>query len=332
MNILSRLIYQFKRNKFSLNLIGYYIKRTLPIVYYPFVKIRQPKKIIFFIGNQGDGMSFVTRVIRKNPCIVSITGNNNYWSGADEMATVMEAVLPYSLRLPGLVTKERIKSELQPPRSWSYGSDKFLDHYISSEVDYNKKDCNRFLKTISTALYRFGDDKILVDKSQIYSLKIRLLKKIFKKRVYFVHITRNPLISCYRASNGKAGDLKRYAKNLKFNQLIDISTQHWNNVSQEISKSVDEETNYIRFKIEDILKNPELNFKKICHFIGIQFNENMLPNSKDKIPLFSKFQDRWYPIRQDINQSYLKSMDNETKKIIINKLKLKLVLEQGYKL
>ena len=132
---IKRIINQVFRsnNKINFNLIGYYFKRTIPLVYYYFIKSKSPKRIVFFIGNQGDGLSFITRIIRRNKSVVSITGNSNYWNGSDEMATVMEPVLPYSLRSPGLMTKERIKSELKAPRSWSYGSNNFLNHYKSDD-------------------------------------------------------------------------------------------------------------------------------------------------------------------------------------------------------
>ena len=248
------------------------------------------------------------------------------------MATVMEPFLPYSLRLPGLLTKEKIKTNLSPPRSWSYAANKYVNHYTSSEKDFNECDKKKFLKAISTALKRFGSNKILVDKSQVYSLKMRLLQRIFQNKVYFVHITRNPLVACFRASKGKAGDLKRYSKKLNFEELLDISIQHWNNVSSEISKSKKVVNNYSRFRIEDILDNPSLYFNEICKFIGIEFSNSMLPSSKDKIPIFSKYKDRWYPIRKDINSVYLKQMNEDTKFKIINKINKEIALEQGYKL
>ena len=107
------ILYQLlKNNKLTFNLLCYYLKRTLPLLYYPFTKTKKLNKIIFFVGNQGDGLSFVTRIIRRNNEIISISGNNKYWSGPDEMATVMEYVLPYNFRLPGILTREKLKTNL----------------------------------------------------------------------------------------------------------------------------------------------------------------------------------------------------------------------------
>ena len=96
--------------------------------------------------------------------------------------------------------------------------------------------------------------------------------------------------------------------------MLDISIQHWNNVAFEISSSKKSVKNYSRFKIEDILDNPSFYFNEICKSIGIEFNSNMLPKPNDKLPHFSKFKDRWYPIRKDINSAYLQKMNIKIKK------------------
>lgn len=327
------ILYQLsKNNKLTFNLLGYYLKRTLPLFYYPFTKVKTPKKVIFFVGNQGDGLSFVTRIIRRNNEIISISGDNKYWSGPDEMATVMESVLPYNFRLPGILTRERLKTNLRAPRSWSYGSNEYVNHYISTERDFNNEDSKKFIKAISTSLKRFSSDKIFIDKSQVYSLKMRLLQKIFGNKVYFIHITRNPLVSCYRASIGYAGDLKRYSKKISHQELLKISVEHWNNTSNEILKSQKKVMNYKRFKFEDILERPEEGIKQICDFIGIEFNNNMLPSPDHSLPKYSKFKDRWYPIRKNLNDKYLNKIDIKSKNFIKKKLNVELVSKLGYKI
>jgi hypothetical protein len=326
-NIFSQFL---RNNKLSFNLLGYYFKRTLPLLFYPFTKNKEINKIVFFIGNQGDGLSFVTRIIRRNKNIVSISGDSKYWSGPDELATVMEYFLPYNLRLPGLLTKEKLKTNLSPPRSWSYGSNNFYKHYTSDENDFSYKVKKKFIKAISTSLTRFGSNKIFIDKSQVYSLKMKLLKKIFGENVYFIHITRNPLVSCYRASIGYAGDLKRYSKKLSKQELLQISVEHWNNTSEEIMESKNEVDNYMRIKFEDILENPEKNIKEICDFIGIEFDYDMLPSPKHILPKYSKFRDRWYPIRKDLNSKYLNNIDDKSYNFIKENLNKNLLEEQNY--
>lgn len=327
------IFYQLlKNNKLTFNLLGYYLKRTLPLLYYPFTKTKKLNKIIFFVGNQGDGLSFVTRIMRRNNEIISISGNNKYWSGPDEMATVMECVLPYNFRLPGILTREKLKTNLEAPRSWSYGANEYLNHYISTEKDFNNKDSKKFIKAISTSLTRFSSDKTFIDKSQVYSLKMRLLQKIFGNQVYFVHITRNPLVSCYRASIGYAGDLKRYSEKISHEELLKISVEHWNNTSCEILKSQKKVKNYRRFKFEDILDKPETKIKEICDFIGIEFKNDMLPSPDHSLPKYSKFKDRWYPIRKNLNDKYLKNIDIKSQNFIVKNLDKELVLKLGYKI
>jgi len=49
MNKIIKLFNQIRRNTFSIDLFDYYFKRTIPFLYYPFVKIRTPKKIVFLL-------------------------------------------------------------------------------------------------------------------------------------------------------------------------------------------------------------------------------------------------------------------------------------------
>ena len=44
---------------------------------------------VFLLGTQGGGLTLVSRMLRRNREVVSVTGNNGYWSGADEMQAVL---------------------------------------------------------------------------------------------------------------------------------------------------------------------------------------------------------------------------------------------------
>ncbi|MDB4093362.1 sulfotransferase [Flavobacteriaceae bacterium] len=331
---IKRIINQVLRsnNIINFNLLGYYFKRTIPLLYYFFVKSKSPKKIVFFIGNQGDGLSFVTRIIRRNKSVISISGDSNYWNGPDEMATVMEPVLPYSLRNPGLITKERIKSELKAPRSWSYGSNNFFHHYKSDESFFTEKIKTKFIRAISTSLVRFGTNKIFVDKSQVYSLKMRLINHIFKDKVYFVHITRDPYVSCFRAASGKAGDLNRFKTQIGYKKCLKLAVEHWNNVGKEIFESSTLVENYLKIKIEDILLEPNKKINQICEFIELDFDLDMMPAKDQDFPRYSKYSDRWYPIKSDLNSKYFSKIDEYSKEYIKNNIDKKLIKIQDYKI
>ena len=94
-----------KSISFFANLFYYHWKRN-NWLFYPLRFFTQFKHInidrpIFLLGNQGDGLTLIARMLRRHPDVVSITGNHTYWSGADEMQKVMMCRLPASLRLGG---------------------------------------------------------------------------------------------------------------------------------------------------------------------------------------------------------------------------------------
>ena len=77
-----------------------------------------------------------------------------------------------------------------------------------------------------------------------------------------------------------------------------------------------ENVKMITVRFEDILREPEKNLRKICDFSGLDFREDMLPQPEHKIPLGTRFKDRWYPLRFDVNEPYLKKISKEHIEII----------------
>jgi len=89
------------------NYLYYYWRRNNWFLYprrffddYQDIEIDRP---IFLVGNQGDGLTLVARMLRRHESVLSITGNHRYWSGADEMQNVMRCRLPRSLRVIGQI-------------------------------------------------------------------------------------------------------------------------------------------------------------------------------------------------------------------------------------
>ena len=307
--------------KKKIKLIGYHLIRFSWILLIPFAKPLLPKKVIFLIGNQGDGISFISRVLRRNKDIVTITGNHKYWTGADEIASVMEIYLREELKSPGYFSKEFINKNLTGPRSWSYGSNEIIEKYYRDDKDFSKKIKNNLLKSIDTSLIRFGRNKIFLDKSQVFSLKMKLLDKIFSKKVFFIHVTRNPYVSICRASLfKKAGDLKRYSKFLSDDKLFNIAIEHFKNTTEIILNDCKKVKNYKRLKFEDFLENPEKHTKELCKYLKISYSKDMIPNKYQKIPFFTKFNDRWFPINKNVNTQYLTKIPKKQLKLLIKEL------------
>ena len=50
------------------------------------------------------------------------------------------------------------------------------------------------------------------------------------------------------------------------------------------------------------------------------------------IKKYSKFKDRWYPIRKNLNDKYLKNIDRKSQNFIVKNLNKELVVKLGYKI
>ena len=293
MNKVRLLIYYFRRNNWIFD----------PRFYssYDLEKIEKP---IFLLGNQGDGITFFSRMLRRNKNIVSCSGSSDYWTGADEMQSVYEFVLPKSFRMTSALIRPDFKSSnVEEPRSWSYAMNDLVNNYINERVDYYE--ASKFLHVIAYCTKRFKQKNVSVrflDKSQSYLLKaISIQKSMHWTNVYFLHITRDPYVTIYRAAIGKAGDLKR-SKNLTFDEKLQIATEHWLNKANYILSIQKELKFYYRLKFEDIIANPEKELKKACNFLDLEFNQDMLPQEHHIIPFATKYISRWYPLNKSVNE------------------------------
>lgn len=281
-------------------------------------------KPFFFVGNQGGGLTLISRMLRRNPSVISITGNNTYWTGADEMQRVMVARLPKTLRLSGqFLNSDPSHPVFSPPRSWSYGSDDLVDDYHMTEDDYDSAESKTLQKIIWEALYRFSDNPSearFIDKSQLYTLKMRYIEALLEdSEPYFVLISRDPVAACYRAATGKAGDLERYKDKLSFEERLEVCIQHWYNcmsIALEDSKHVN---HFRHFRFEDFLTKPEKSVKLLCKFLGLNYYENMIPQPHHSIPFGTRYSKRWYPLKENVNKKYFKEILPANKEKILIK-------------
>jgi len=293
-----RIYYLWKRNNWMLH----------PLSYFSAFKNVQIKGPIFLLGNQGDGLTLLSRILRRHSFVISATGNSQYWAGADEMANVYEPILPSELS--GIRFKAPKHHKFTPPRSWSYACDELIDKYRKTEKDANKYLEQKLKKIIGFVLYRYGkyiSSPRFVDKSQVYTVKMSLINELLKDcNPYFIFVTRNPYASCYRAAIGKAGDMKRYAKFMSLDERIKICIEHWINSIKCIEEDKSKVKNFIHIRFEDFLKFPKEILKKICDFVKLEYSDDMLPQSYHRLPFGVRFKnEKWYPIRSDVNKRYL---------------------------
>lgn len=286
------LAYYFRRNNWLFD-PRFYKKYELECIINP----------IFLLGNQGDGITFFSRMLRRNDSIVSCSGNSDYWTGADEMQTVFELALSRPFRMTSAILRSDFSDNMvKEPRSWSYAKNDLVSQYIVENI--SEKDKLKYLHILAYCLNRFKPrDKSarFLDKSQSYLLKVKAIQDSMKwTNVYFLHVTRDPYVTIYRAATGKAGDLLR-SKNLSFDEKLEIATQHWLNKAKYILEVRNSLKFYKQIKFEDILNDPEFWLKESCSFLDLDFNADMLPQPYHKIPFATKYVSRWYPIRQGAN-------------------------------
>lgn len=285
---------------------------------YAGVPIERP---IFFVGNQGGGLTLVARMLRRHPDLVSIVGNHTHWSGPDEMQRVMELRLPRSLKLARL--PYRVEAEhptLTAPRSWSYATDALLPAYRKTETDYDEAEADTFRLLIREALHRYGGGRPgrrFVDKSQVYTVKLPLVQALLRDAdPHFVLVTRNPYAACYRAATGKAIDMARYAATMSLEERVALCAQHWDNAMR---CALDDGARLPRFthvRFEDVLREPERRVRELCAFLGLGYRDGLLPQPSDTIPFGTRFRERWYPLDPAVNDAYLREADASLLEII----------------
>lgn len=313
---------------FLFNRVYYYAKWTLSsLPHLPCtiknVRINRP---VFLVGNQGSGLTLVSRILRRVNNVVSVSGNSEYWSGPDEMQRVMVWRLPKELSLSGrFIQNEPPHPRLSSPRSWSYASDDLVEHYHLTEKNYAKASAEKFRSLISEVVCRHRADHQeprFLDKSQVFTLKIRYISALLDgKNPHFALITRNPYAACYRAATGKAGDMERYTQFMDLEERVEVCSQHWTNSISYALRDGQEVEHFTWFRFEDILRRPEEKIKDLCRFLDLEFENDLLPAPHDKLPIGSKYRDRWYPLRPEVNQKYLKQAPSHLLDIIESRCK-----------
>lgn len=286
---------------------------------------------IFLLGVQGGGLTLLSRMLRRHPDVVSVSGNSDYWSGADEMHTVLGPLLPSELTGARYKVPWPNHPVYAPPRSWTYASDDLLPFYRKTANDANDVLRRRFQRLIRLCIARHARDRRrarFIDKSQVYTVRVSLLRELLKDcRPRFVLVAVNPYASCYRAALGKAADMRRLRRRLTFQQRLDVCAQHWANSMRCALEDRAEDMVVIR--LEDLLNDPVAQLRGLCDHLRLDYSERLLPRPDDRIPFGSRFSDRWYPLDPARVLHYVDEASPEEIEIIDRRCG-RLALELGY--
>lgn len=277
---------------------------------------------IFLLGTQGGGLTFVSRILRRNPVAVSVTGNSRCWNGPDEMQNVLAPVLPTSLQLRG-------REELFRHGGWTYATDRLVDHFREDASDASECDAKKMIAAIKRVIAIYGSDDTacrFIDKSQSYTIKAGYIDKLLRGiDPIFVLITRDPYISCCRA----AAKTNLSKLDLGFEESIRWAAQHWTNSMRFALRDGGDIDRFYTVKIEDILSNPHKRINNICEICDLQYSNTMLPSKEDRMPFGGIWDNKWYPIKTDINNKYEKYIDRKVISIV-NKIAEKEIKKLNY--
>jgi len=265
---------------------------------------------IFIVGTQGGGLTLVSRMLQRNCSLVTVTGDCSYWTGHDEMHNVLHSTLPRSLCLAGRDELERFGGTT----SWTYASDQLIDAFKEEASSVSAKDSIQFKNAIRRILYIFGAvDKTtrFLDKSQSYILKIPYIEKILaKNQPKFLIISRNPYASCQRAIEKSGVSRLSVTKEEKTKMAV----EHWGNSMRYGIESKKDMSNVKTFKIEEIISDTKKVLKDICNYLGLNLKSKMIPSKRDSKPLIGLKDNKWYPLREKINEGYINRLDAKVKK------------------
>jgi len=273
---------------------------------------------IFLLGVQGGGLTLLSRMLRRHPCVVSVSGNHYYWSGADEIHTVLGPILPPELTGTRYKIPWPDHPVFKPPRSWTYACDELLPFHRKTAQDATSELKRAFERVIRMCIARHALDHKharFVDKSQVYTVRVSLIRELLKEyKPQFVLVVNNPYAACYRAAMGKAQDMERLKGKLSFKERLEICAQHWANSIRCALEDKDEDMLVVRF--EDLLREPEWVLRRICEHVELEFIQDMLPAPHHKIPFGSRFRDRWYPLNLDRALHYIDKATSEELEIV----------------
>lgn len=310
----------------SLQRLGY-IARTyswmtrLPL--WPWIPPLPIDRPVFLLGTQGGGLTLLSRMLRRHPSVVSAAGNAHYWTSADEIQNVFGAILPPELT--GLRFKAPPHPYLPAPRSWTYASRDLFQHYRKTHHDASLELERALTQVIRACLWLHAPNPNgarFVDKSQVFTVRVGLIAALLRNaKPHFVLVTREPYASIVRAARGGAADMKVLRAYLPLEERLDICAEHYaNSFCAALDDLHRESLPFLQLRFEDLLNNPKDVLTQVCDFAQLDFCEDMLPAAHHALPWGSRFAERWFPLRPEVNTAYARDVSAEAITIINRRL------------
>jgi len=275
----------------------YSLRRRLPAV--DRVPLDRP---IFFLGVQGGGETIVGRCLRRNDAVVSMSGDSGYWTGIDELGAVRNRMARLPASLWGCKFRDDLRHPLFGPNHNSvYACDALLPLHRRTAKDANAADGRRYRRLLREHLLVYARDPgraRFLDKTHTNTLKAPLLAAYLEGcDPYFVLVVRNPYSWCHRAVRRKRPS---YRVTLAPEQQLRLAAEHWRNSYRIALADAREVPNVTTVRFEDFVADPDAVVRRLCSFLGLDFDPAMVPSPGQPFPFATLPGDRkWHPLFPD---------------------------------
>ena len=95
---------------------------------------------------QGGGLTIISRILRRSRNVVSISGGSNYWSGADEMNSVLGS--SQSNEYASIEHIKNLPSEIVVGTDWICGTNKYIKRFHAESDDKAMMNFNKVVYTV----------------------------------------------------------------------------------------------------------------------------------------------------------------------------------------
>ena len=239
---------------------------------------------IFFLGVQGGGETIVGRCLRRNPAVVSMSGNSAYWTGIDELGVVRNRMARLPRSLWGCKHRTDVEHPLFGPNHNSvYACDALLPFYRRTAADADGREGAQFRRLVREHLAVYARDPRrarFLDKTHTNTLKLPLLAEYLRGcDPFFVLVVRNPYGWCHRAVRRKR---PAHRVVLAPEQELRLAAEHWSNSYRIALEDAATIPNVAVVRFEDFVADPETTVRSLCAFVGLDFEPAMVPRPGDR--------------------------------------------------
>jgi Sulfotransferase family len=275
----------------------YSLRRRLPAV--DRVPLDRP---IFFLGVQGAGETIVGRCLRRNDAVVSMSGSSSHWTGIDELGVVRNRMARLPRTLWGCKHRDDLEHPLFGPNHNSvYACDGLLPLYRRTAKDADEADGRRYRRLVREHLLVYARDPSrarFFDKTHTNTVKVPLLAAYLEGcDPFFVLVVRNPYSWCHRAVQRKRPS---YRVALAPEQELRLAAEHWANSYRIALEDARHVPNVTTVRFEDFVADPDSVVRRLCDFLGLDFDPAMVPRPGQRFPFATLPGDRkWYPLFPD---------------------------------